>query len=232
MNNSLGVVVVAAGRGTRMGTTESKQFLKLGDKPVFIYTLEVFARMPEIQEIVLVTGEGDTDRCRDWIDEFGVDKVSYIVAGGAERQHSVQRGLERLNTEWVMVHDGVRPFVTRKAIRDCLEAAREHGASVLGVPVKDTIKQVNQDGKVVATPERRSLWSIQTPQTFRLSNLKEAYALAEKDGFLGTDDSMLVERLGIRVQMVEGSYTNIKITTPEDLEIATLWTGREEEETE
>lgn len=131
-----------------------------------------------------------------------------------------------------MVHDGVRPFVTRKAIRDCLEAAREHGASVLGVPVKDTIKQVDQDGKVVATPERRSLWSIQTPQTFRLSDLEEAYVLAEKDGFLGTDDSMLVERLGIRVQMVEGSYTNIKITTPEDLEIATLWTGREEEETE
>ncbi|MDO7908375.1 2-C-methyl-D-erythritol 4-phosphate cytidylyltransferase [Paenibacillus sp. JX-17] len=223
MNNRLGVVVVAAGRGSRMGTPESKQFLLLQDKPVFIHTLETFAAMPEVHDIVLVTGSADVERCQDWIRKYGIGKVSKVIAGGRERQDSVYRGLCQLDTEWVMVHDGVRPFITRQHIKDCLEAAAAFGAAVLAVPVKDTIKQVNDQGIITATPERSSLWSIQTPQTFRLSELMEAHEDAQTAGFMGTDDAMLVERMGRQVAVAEGSYTNIKITTPEDLEIAAVW---------
>lgn len=220
MPNSVGVVIVAAGRGTRMGTTESKQYLLLQDKPIIVHTLEVFQRHPLITEIVLVTGEVDVERCQEWIKTYKLGKVSAVVTGGSERQHSVYRGLEKLKTTWVMVHDGVRPFVQEQEITACYERAWEIGASVLAVPVKDTIKQVNTEGKVLSTPDRRSLWAIQTPQTFRLSELRAAYEEAERDGFLGTDDSSLAERSGIPVAVVEGSYRNIKITTSEDLDFA------------
>lgn len=220
MSNSVGAVIVAAGRGTRMGTAESKQYLLLQGKPVIVHTLEVFQRHELISEIVLVTGEADIDRCREWVQAYKLDKVKAVVPGGAERQHSVYKGLKALETGWVMVHDGVRPFVHGAEINACYEKAREIGASVLAVPVKDTIKQVDGAGKVLSTPDRRSLWAIQTPQTFRLSELLTAYEAAERDGFLGTDDSSLAERSGIPVAVVEGSYSNIKLTTPEDLEFA------------
>lgn len=220
MSNSVGAVIVAAGRGTRMGTAESKQYLLLRGKPVIVHTLEVFQRHELISEIVLVTGEADIDRCREWVQAYKLDKVKAVVPGGAERQHSVYKGLKALETGWVMVHDGVRPFVQDAEINACYEKAREIGASVLAVPVKDTIKQVDGAGKVLSTPDRRSLWAIQTPQTFRLSELLTAYEAAERDGFLGTDDSSLAERSGIPVAVVEGSYSNIKLTTPEDLAFA------------
>ncbi|SEU30526.1 2-C-methyl-D-erythritol 4-phosphate cytidylyltransferase [Paenibacillus sp. NFR01] len=220
MSNSVGVVIVAAGKGTRMGTAESKQYLLLQDKPILVHTLEVFQRQAFISEIVLVTGEEDVPRCREWIEAYGLDKVKAVLPGGTERQHSVRRGLEALNTTWVMVHDGVRPFVQDREIHACFERAKEVGASVLAAPVKDTIKQVDGGGFVVHTPDRRSLWAIQTPQTFRLSALLAAYEAAEREGFLGTDDSSLAERAGIKVSVVEGSYANIKITTPEDLVFA------------
>ncbi len=173
-----------------------------------------------ISEIVLVTGQEDIERCREWIQLYKLDKVKAIIPGGSERQHSVHKGLLKLTTQWVMVHDGVRPFVQPNEIEACYERARQIGASVLAVPVKDTIKQVDNEGKVLSTPDRRSLWAIQTPQTFRLSELLEAYVAAERDGFLGTDDSSLAERAGIQVSVVEGSYRNIKITTPDDLDFA------------
>lgn len=220
MSNSVGAVIVAAGRGTRMGTAESKQYLLLRDKPIIVHTLEVFQRHELISKIVLVTGEADIDRCREWVQAYKLDKVKAVVPGGAERQHSVYKGLKALETGWVMVHDGVRPFVEDAEINACYEKAREIGASVLAVPVKDTIKQVDGAGKVLSTPDRRSLWAIQTPQTFRLSELLTAYEAAERDGFLGTDDSSLAERSGIPVAVVEGSYSNIKLTTPEDLAFA------------
>lgn len=203
-----------------MGTVESKQYLLLQGKPIIVHTLEVFQRHPLISQIVLVTGKEDVDRCREWVKTYRLDKVISVVTGGSERQHSVHRGLRHLQTAWVMVHDGVRPFVQINEITACYELAREIGASVLAVPVKDTIKQVDKDGKVLSTPDRRSLWAIQTPQTFRLSELLAAYESAERDGFLGTDDSSLAERSGIPVAVVEGSYANIKITTPEDLDFA------------
>jgi len=220
MSNSVGVVIVAAGRGTRMGTTESKQYLLLKDKPIVVHTLEVFQQHELISEIVLVTGEEDIERCRKWVVFYKLDKVTAVVPGGSERQYSVYKGLKRLGTTWVMVHDGVRPFVRPDDIEACYQRALKVGASVLAVPVKDTIKQVDGEGTVVATPDRRSLWAIQTPQTFRLSELIGAYERAEQEGYVGTDDSSLAERAGITVSVVEGSYSNIKITTPEDLDFA------------
>ncbi|MNW32335.1 2-C-methyl-D-erythritol 4-phosphate cytidylyltransferase [compost metagenome] len=217
---AIGVIVVAAGRGTRMGTKESKQYLKLQDKPIVILTLEVFERHPLISEIVLVTGEQDVDRCAVWVREYGITKCVKVIPGGAERQHSVHRGLLHISTPWILVHDGVRPFVTESQVTSCYEAAVKHGASILAVPVKDTVKQVDGEGWVTATPDRRSLWAIQTPQAFRRSDLLMAHEQAEQEGFIGTDDSMLVERLGVPVLVVEGSYSNIKITTPEDLDYA------------
>jgi 2-C-methyl-D-erythritol 4-phosphate cytidylyltransferase len=203
-----------------MGTAESKQYLLLQGKPIIVHTLEVFQKHELISEIVLVTGEADVQRCRQWVQAYKLDKVSVVIPGGAERQHSVRRGLGELTTTWVMVHDGVRPFVQGSEIEACYERARSAGASVLAVPVKDTIKQVDGEGNVLSTPDRRSLWAIQTPQTFRLSELLAAYDEAARDGFLGTDDSSLAERSGITVSVVEGSYRNIKITTPEDLDFA------------
>ncbi|WP_445671189.1 2-C-methyl-D-erythritol 4-phosphate cytidylyltransferase [Paenibacillus sp. FSL K6-2524] len=220
MNTGTGVIVVAAGRGTRMGSKESKQYLMLQDKPIVIHTLEVFDRHPLITEIILVTGAQDVERCLSWIHEFGMTKKIKVIAGGAERQHSVYQGLLHMNSPWVLVHDGVRPFVTQQQVTSCYEAAVQHGAAVLAVPVKDTVKQVDGQGWVTATPDRRSLWAIQTPQAFRRSELIQAHEVAEAEGFIGTDDSMLIERLGVQVMVVEGGYANIKITTPEDLDYA------------
>lgn len=220
VNGDIGVIIVAAGRGTRMGTAESKQYLMLKDKPIIIHTLEVFDRHPLISQIVLVTGEEDVDRCEAWIAEYGLRGQIQVIAGGAERQHSVYQGLLQLSTPWVLVHDGVRPFVADEHITACCKAVKAHGAAVLAVPVKDTIKQAEEQDWVASTLDRRQLWSIQTPQAFRLKDLLAAHEQAEAEGFVGTDDSMLVERLGIRVKLVQGDYRNIKLTTPEDLDYA------------
>lgn len=227
-----GVVVVAAGRGTRMGTAESKQYLLLRDKPILVHTLSAFQAMDDVAEISLVVGEADVARCTTLVAAFGLDKVKAVTAGGSERQHSVQRGLAALgaDVDWAMVHDGVRPLVTAKAVRDCMVKAIETGAAVLAVPVKDTIKQVNDNGVITATPERRSLWAIQTPQAFRRSLLERGLAKAAEEGFLGTDDAMAVERLGVAVAVAEGDYTNIKITTPEDLPYAEFLLASRERE--
>lgn len=225
----LGVVVVAAGKGTRMGTAESKQYLLLEGKPILVHTLEIFERMAEVESVVLVTGPQDIDRCRSWITEYGLGKIKAVLPGGAERQHSVYKGLCGLDTEWVAVHDGVRPFVKPEHILHCWEAAERFGAAVLAVPAKDTIKIVDSEGIIRATPDRKSLWAIHTPQVFRLSELLEAHEQAEKAGFLGTDDAMLVERLGREVHVVEGDYTNVKITTPDDLEWGEFLLKRQKE---
>ncbi|WP_317956986.1 2-C-methyl-D-erythritol 4-phosphate cytidylyltransferase [Paenibacillus chitinolyticus] len=217
--NKVGVIVVAAGRGSRMRTVESKQYLELAGKPILVHTLELFEKMARIDSVVLVTGEADVPRCESYASRYGLHKVSRVIAGGAERQDSVRSGLEALgaDTQWVLVHDGVRPLVTEEQVGACLDKAIDTGAAVLAVPVKDTIKVVSEDGKIMSTPDRKSLWAIQTPQAFRFSLLKEAHEEAVRDGFLGTDDAMLVERAGHTVHVVEGDYANIKITTPEDL---------------
>ncbi|GMX60160.1 2-C-methyl-D-erythritol 4-phosphate cytidylyltransferase [Paenibacillus elgii] len=219
MTDKLGVVIVAAGRGSRMRTQESKQYLLLDGKPILVHTLELFDRLEAVSDVVLVTGADDVERCQGYIEAYGLRKVKRVIPGGKERQDSVYQGLLALDgsTRWVMVHDGVRPFAAREHIAACLGKARETEAAVLAVPVKDTIKIVDGEGLIQATPDRRSLWAIQTPQAFRFSLLREAHERAREEGFVGTDDAMLVERLGVRVAVVEADYYNIKITTPEDL---------------
>ncbi|MDF2668409.1 MAG: 2-C-methyl-D-erythritol 4-phosphate cytidylyltransferase [Paenibacillus sp.] len=219
--SELGVIVVAAGIGSRMGTPESKQYLVLNDKPILVHTLERFQEMELVDAIVLVVGEGDISRCQAYMDQYGLSKVTAVVAGGADRQASVFKGIQALpeGTRWVAVHDGVRPFIGEARFRSCLTEARITGAAVLAVPVKDTIKVADATGVIQSTPDRRSLWAIQTPQAFRLDLLREAHERAIRELYTGTDDSVLVERLGVHVRIAEGTYTNIKITTPDDL----LW---------
>jgi len=217
-----GVVVVAAGRGTRMGTAESKQYLQLDGQPIVVHTLQSFQAMAFIDEIVLVVGADDITRCRQWCEQYHITKVKAIIPGGAERQYSVHEGLKNIESQWVLVHDGVRPFVSEQAVERCCKQAIVHGAAVLAVPVKDTIKQVNSEGIITATPDRKSLWAIQTPQAFRHELLLDAHVAAERAGMLGTDDASVVEWRGTKVVVAEGEYTNIKITTPEDLPWAQL----------
>jgi 2-C-methyl-D-erythritol 4-phosphate cytidylyltransferase len=214
-----GVVVVAAGKGTRMGSKESKQYLPLQDKPILVHTLEVFEKMTMMTSVVLVVGEGDRQRCEQYVIQYNLTKVLAVISGGNERQSSVLKGLYALpqSIDWVLIHDGVRPFVAEEHIIACLRQAQIDGAAVLAVPVKDTIKIVNSNGYIESTPNRRSLWAIQTPQAFRLEQIIAAHEMALADDFIGTDDAMLLERMGGKVAIVEGSYDNIKITTPEDL---------------
>lgn len=218
--SSLGVVIVAAGQGSRMQTKESKQYLPLAGKPILIHTLERFAAHSEIGWITVVVPPGDEQRVSDLAAAYGIhDKIAAITAGGAERQHSVLNGLETLQdkVDLVLVHDAVRPFVTHEMISAVAEEAKANGAAVLAVPVKDTIKIAGSDGTVSSTPDRRSLWAVQTPQAFRVSLLLRAYEQAIRDEYLGTDDASLVERLGEAVKIVPGDYANIKLTTPDDL---------------
>lgn len=223
MADKWSVVIVAAGRGSRMGTKESKQYLMLADKPVIVHTLELFQRMELAEEIVLVVGSGDVERCREWVASYGLHKVTRVLAGGKERQQSVLIGLRAASLDWVMVHDGVRPLVSEAAVSACCRVAVATGAAVLAVPVKDTIKQVDEAGVIVSTPDRASLRAIQTPQAFRRELLLEAHEKAEAEGFLGTDDAMVAERYGAAVAVAEGEYSNIKITTPDDLPLAEFW---------
>ncbi|MEB3103643.1 2-C-methyl-D-erythritol 4-phosphate cytidylyltransferase [Ferviditalea candida] len=219
----LGVIIVAAGKGKRMGSSESKQFLPLGDKPILVHTLEVFQQMDEVDAMALVVSEEQRIRCSGYLERYGLHKVKAIAAGGKERQESVYRGiraLEAMGMEWVLVHDGVRPLVRPEKIRACWQQARDKGAAVLAVPVFDTIKVVDASGQIVSTPDRKSLWAMQTPQAFRLSDLKRAHERAMEEGYEGTDDAALAERINMPVFVVEGDYDNIKITTPEDLKWA------------
>jgi 2-C-methyl-D-erythritol 4-phosphate cytidylyltransferase len=215
----LGVVIVAGGKGTRMKTSDSKQYLPLGDRPIVVHTIQVFEHIPEVAEIILVVGEHDITRNQDYVNKYQLSKVKRIVTGGYQRQQSVSLGLDALSSEveWVLVHDGVRPFVTADQVRACWHKAMDCDAAVLAVPVKDTIKIANEDGYIISTPPRNSLWTIQTPQAFRLSLLQQAHREATLDHFLGTDDAMLIERMDKQVAIVEGDYYNIKMTTPEDM---------------
>jgi 2-C-methyl-D-erythritol 4-phosphate cytidylyltransferase len=220
--NDVGAVVVAAGKGTRMGTADRKPFLTLAGKPIVVHTLEALSRAG-VAEIVLVVGADDVERAGRLCAEHRLDKVRKVVPGGAERQHSVLEGLRMLESEWALVHDGVRPFVTPDIVSRCLEAARRTGGAVAAVPVKDTIKMADERGRVAATPDRSRLWAVQTPQVFRRRALQEALEAALAEGYVGTDDAAAAERAGIPVELAMGDYRNIKITTPEDLSLAKLW---------
>jgi len=212
-------VIVAAGKGKRMGTDISKQFLPLCGKEILTHTVEVFEKADRIRDIVLVTGTDSLKDVQDMVWEYGWQKVISVVAGGKERQDSVWNGLQAVSedTEIVLIHDGVRPFVTEEILDLSIETAVEMGGCAAGVPAKDTIKVCNSENIAVDTPDRSTLWQIQTPQTFRKELIVKAYEQAKAEGFVGTDDASLAENSGYSVKVIMGSYRNIKITTKEDL---------------
>lgn len=219
------VIVVAAGSGSRMGSDIKKQYLPLAGAPILIRTLQGLAECPSVDRMVLVVSEDDREYVHTLCQEHQIMKIGAIVAGGRERQDSVRRGLDALDdkTELVAVHDAARPLVTMEEVEAVLAAARDKGAATLGVPVKDTIKRVEGD-LVKETLPRSELFAVHTPQAFHRRVLADAHQRSLEEGGLGTDDASLVEWAGVPVAMVEGRYTNLKITTPDDLVIAeALW---------
>ncbi len=223
-------IVPAAGRGWRLKKNIDKPFVILGDKPILIRTLKVLAESALIEEIIVVINKDNFGLLQRELSKEGIGKVVNIVEGGSTRGESVYRGLNKVdkNTDFVLIHDGVRPFVTQKIISGAIKKALKLDAAVTAIPVCSTIKKVNNQGLgvrskkgeliVESTLDRNSLWEIQTPQVFKRELILKAYEKAMREGGLeATDDSSLVERLGYKVSIVPSSYSNIKITTPEDL---------------
>lgn len=216
-------IVLAAGRGSRMGTTVQKQYLDLQGKPVLYYSLKAFENSSYIDEIILVTGEEEREYCRkEIVERYGFLKVHKIVAGGSERYFSVWNGIQAAEPGgYVFIHDGARPFVDEQMIERIYQQVRTKKACVAGMPAKDTIKIADENGVVKETPDRDRVWIVQTPQVFAWEIVREAYAMLMESGEAVTDDAMAVEKmLQYPVCLVQGSYENIKITTPEDLILA------------
>ncbi len=210
--------------GKRMGAGSNKQYLMLDGMPILARTVRTFQEAGCIDAIYLVSPEQEIPFCRsEVVERYGFAKVRAIVPGGSERQHSVYNGLRAIGDinpdDVVLIHDGVRPFVSVQMIEDAAAVARDAGASVVAVPVKDTVKVV-RDGIITATPPRETLWLAQTPQAFRYGLIRAAHDQAAAAGFLGTDDASLLEWQGEPVRVVQGDYRNIKITTPEDMILA------------
>ena len=217
------VIITAAGSGKRMGNSIPKQFLDLCGKPVIAWTIENFQNMPEIDEILLIVDGASLAGIRnEVIDKYGFTKISQVVHGGSERQDSVYNGLIRVDdrTEVILVHDGVRPFPPHSGIRMAIDSAAEGRGGVLGIPVTDTIKKIDGDNFVSETLDRNNLISVQTPQVFQAEMLKMAFEKAKREQFKATDEAMIVENAEFPVLVFPGSKSNIKITTPEDMDFA------------
>ena len=220
-------IILAAGRGKRMNSAVQKQYMQLLEYPVLYYSIKTFEESL-VDEIILVTGMDEQEYCKkEFIEKYGFHKVQKIVSGGKERYHSVYEGLKAAgDSDYVFIHDGARPFVTTDIIARTLAGAKEYGACVAGMPVKDTIKIINEQGFTVQTPARDKVWMMQTPQTFSYPLILDAYMKLIEQEQLGhkidvTDDAMVLERVGkIQSKMVNGAYENIKITTPSDLQFA------------
>lgn len=232
----IAAVCLAAGQGKRMESNVQKQYLLIHGKPVLYYALKAFQDSP-VDEIVLVVGAGEEEYCqKEIVDKYGFTKVKAIAVGGKERYHSVFSGLQMVKeADYVLIHDGARPFLTQEIIERCIEGAKEYRACVAGMPVKDTIKLADTEGNIESTPERSKVWMIQTPQAFEYSLIKEAYTTLIEQENKGiktsipvTDDAMVVEYfLKQKVHLVYGSYENIKITTPEDMRIAEVFVKKQ-----
>lgn len=211
------VVLPAAGSGKRMGAGQNKLFLQLADKPILIHTLLVFEQDEACTGIWLAVKDTEREYIQSIMTRYNITKIKGLPTGGAERQHSVHSCIKEMDdVEIVLVHDAARPFITEPIITELVQTAYEKGAAIAGVRAKDTMKIV-REGIIKETVDRDCLWMIQTPQAFRFDLLAEAEDVAEKVGFLGTDEAMLVERLGHDVHIVESSYENVKMTTQEDL---------------
>ena len=217
-------IVPAAGAGVRFGGAVKKQFIALNGLPILSHTLRALAASRALSSIIVVVPPGEELRGREALELAGIDLETEVVPGGQARQDSVYIGLQRAKaeTDLVLIHDGVRPFVSREVVLATVEAAKEWGAAIAAVPVIDTIKRVDTDGFVVETLQREQLWSVQTPQVFRYALLMQAHRAIREPGVVATDDAALVERIGGMVKVVRGSYENIKITSEEDLPLAGL----------
>ncbi len=223
-------LITAAGKGSRMNMDINKQYIEIGGKPILARTIGIFEECGRVDEIILVVNGNDIVYCKqNIVDTFGFRKVAAIVAGGDTRQASVYNGLSHLKEDCgiVLIHDGARPFVSEESIMESVAVADEFGAACVAVPVKDTIKSADDKNVVRETLDRSRLWSVQTPQTFNYGLILDAHRKALEAGFAGTDDAMLVERLGHPLRLVYGSYYNIKITTEEDLVLAEAIADRE-----
>lgn len=215
-------LVPAAGAGKRMGGAGYKQFLLLGDKPLVVHSLLKLQICPYIRDIYLIVPSSKIEYCqREIVDKYKLDKVVEVVKGGRDRQDSVYFGFNSMKkgADIVLIHDGVRPFISARLLRDVIESAEEYGACVSGEPCCNTIKQVDTQGTVLQTLPRHSLWQIHTPQAFNYQILKESLEKAREEGYYATDEASLVERAGYSVKVVKGSPFNIKITSPSDLVI-------------
>ena len=222
------VIIPAAGAGERMGSEVSKQFLLLQGKPIIIHTLERFQMCAGVNEIIVAVRPSDRQQIEFLIGKFHFSKATKIVEGGKRRQDSVNNALGQIHpqAEIIIVHDAVRPFIQQKVILDSIEKAKKYSAAVVAVRVKDTVKVGNDQGRFERTLDRSKLWLAQTPQTFKKQLLLDAYANASRDNVEATDDASLVELLHIRPAIVEGSFDNIKITTPGDLDFANVLASR------
>jgi len=219
-------IIVAGGKGTRMTGKIKKQYLNLGGQPILCHTLSTFDACPAIDEIFLVIPEEDFSYCKQQVLSLvALKKRVHLVPGGNARQASVYNGLMAIERyvqpspgiDLVVIHDGVRPFVTPEEIHSCIKTAESSGSCILGIPVFDTMKHVDTQSRVVRTIERETIWLAQTPQVFPYQLILKAHNEAREKGFRGTDDAFLVERIGEKVKILQGSRYNIKITTQEDL---------------
>lgn len=226
MTKKVTAIILAAGKGSRMNSELPKQYIPLYGKPMLFYSLQAFS-LSEVEEIILVTGKEEIEYCRTKIvEKYGFSKVTKIVAGGEERYHSVYKGLlEAKETDYVLIHDGARPLITKDLIHMAIKEVKQTGACVVGMPVKDTIQLVTEEKVIKSTPVRKNTWLAQTPQCFEYLLALNSYeeAIRQEDNTI-TDDAMVVMKYGNRaVSMIEGSYENIKVTTSEDILLAKLF---------
>jgi len=217
-------IIPAAGSGFRMKTERAKQFLDIDGKPLLALTLMPFERCGAVDSVIVVVPFEDVDFCRkEIVEKLGFNKVQEVVAGGKRRQDSVRLGLEAVkgDCDLALIHDGVRPVISEKFIERIIDAAKTHGAVITGLPAKETVKEVDSNRNVVSTYDRRRVWLVQTPQVFPYEDILAAHQKAFVEGWAETtDDSVLIEKMGLPVMVVEGSEQNIKVTTPNDLELA------------
>ncbi len=220
------VLLGGGGSGTRMKNPVNKSFILLSGKPIIAYSLQLFQQHPQVSTITIMMHPEWIRETTEWMNRLGITKVKQIVPGGKERQDSVRNGLDALHafnpkpSDIVLVHNAANPLLTKELVTECIRAAEQNYASVAAYRVKDTIKRVQEDGKIIETLKRNELWGMQTPQCIQYELFVRAHAQAEKDRFLGTDDVQLVERLGIKPVVVDCGYENLKVTTPEDVGIA------------
>lgn len=213
----IGTLIVAAGSGKRMNAGINKQLIEIDGKPILIWTLQAFYNNENIDNIYVAIKKEEEQIVRAMLDKYKLENI-HITYGGKERQDTINNALPHMScNEYILIHDGARPFINNDIINRCIDEVRKHQSICVGVKAKDTIKIVDNNGCIVETTNREQTWYAQTPQAFRYDIIRKAYEKATQEGYIGTDDASLVENLGYKIKMVEGSYKNIKITTPEDL---------------